>query len=112
MFSRRLKMRQDMRAICEECNEAITNPICPNCLERQAIAWLMERKKELLVHKVKDRLAVIKKHSKESNSNVNCVICKTKLSICPHCTATELWKVLQKEKRIANDFLVMFSYIY
>lgn len=110
-FSWRLKIKQNIYAICEECDEAISNPICPNCLERQAIAWLMERKKETLVIRVKDRMDLIKRQSNSSKSNVNCVICKNKLSICPHCTSNEILKALNKEKKLSNDFLRLFNYI-
>lgn len=105
-------MIQDINAICEECDEAITNPICPDCLERQAVAWLMERKKDFLIKKVKEKMNNIKKQSSDSDSNVNCIICKNKISICPHCTSKEILKVMQKEKRIFGDFLNLFNYVY
>lgn len=105
-------MIQNIHALCEECDEAITNPICPDCLERQALAWLMERRQNLLIMKVKERLNSIKKYSESNESEVNCIICKNKLSICPHCTSKELLKVFNKEKRLLRDFMTVFNYLY
>ena len=38
--------------MCEEkcliCDEAITNPVCPDCLERQVCCWADERKPSLV----------------------------------------------------------------
>lgn len=106
-------MRQDLHAICEECDEAITNPICPDCLERQVIAWLGEiGGKEGLILKVKDRMELVKKQSKENDSNVSCILCGKKLGICPHCASKELLRIFQKEKRLLERFLTLFSYVY
>jgi len=106
-----VKIKQEIYALCEECDEAITNPICPDCLERQIIAWLMERNKEVLVMKIRERMKLIKSQSNSSKSNVNCVICKNKLSICPHCTSNEILKALKKERRLSSDFMSLFDYV-
>ena len=110
-FFLEVKIKQDIYALCEECDIAITNPICPDCLERQAVTWLIERNKEVLAMRIRERIEKVNRQSRNSYSNVNCVICKNKLSICPHCTSKEILKVLNKERRLHNDFLSLFDYI-
>lgn len=105
-------MTQNIHAICEECNEAITNPVCPDCLEKEVIAWLRERQREDLILKINDRMSLLKKQSRESECKVKCIICKTDFGICSHCTSRQLLKVFQREKRLINNFLTLFSYVY
>ena len=87
-------------AMCMECGESITNPICPDCLVEQAIACLADRQmsgrlEEGEVDKINKRLAVIIK-ANYSDAGVGCISCGNSFAVCAHCTARYLKDILPR----------------
>lgn len=92
---------------CRICDEAITNPICKECLEEEMTSWLSDRE---------ERLVPVAKIAKDTfvdtnTSRVNCIICKKFMEICPHCYTSEVLMGLKdhKSENIEN-FSRSFNY--
>lgn len=98
---------------CLSCSEAITNPLCHNCLGEEVKTWLgfypdLKRK----------FLPLLKKYIQEVNNSamgaVNCVSCKKKkAALCPYCFTEGVLSLLKKsktDKNIIGDFLSIFNF--
>jgi hypothetical protein len=93
---------------CIICDEGITNPICPNCLEREIISWVGELKPSLipLLRNIKQNVTTF------NHENTNCIICKQDMNVCPHCYCKEIYMWLFENDHIelANKFLNHFNF--
>ncbi|PIN80737.1 hypothetical protein COV11_03430 [Candidatus Woesearchaeota archaeon CG10_big_fil_rev_8_21_14_0_10_30_7] len=77
---------------CDVCNEAITNPICTDCLQTEVTHW-MEDFNAGNVEEVKS----LKKLFAHFKSGVNCIICKNELNVCAHCYCKEAKRYVNPE---------------
>ncbi len=94
-------------SICGVCNEAITNPICPKCLEEEITQWLKARAPELvpLVKGVSDISTGFE------YASTKCIICGGKVSICAHCFSSEIYSQLKlKNPELAEEFARSFDF--
>ena len=88
-------------AICIECKEAISNPICPSCLEKEIIAWLSESNLEnSLIAQIKEKIALLIKQNKDRLDNAMlCIVCKKNKSfVCPGCFSRYIYNALRNPK--------------
>ena len=98
---------------CLECNEAITNPLCPVCLTTQIEAWLSQYPniRKRLIPKLLD---YIKKTKNLEEDTVRCIACnKKRASICPYCFTSFVFNLLREEKAhntILKEFLQFFNF--
>lgn len=98
---------------CDDCNEAVTNPICPHCMAIQIEAWLTlypNLRREILPRLRK----YLKKIENKIGDSTQCIKCRNKrASICPYCftanTLKEL-KEIEANKRILKEFLEFFNF--
>lgn len=96
-----------MKEICGICNEAITNPICPECLEKEIKTWL-KVKNPNMVNKV---MGVTSIFSGFEYSSMNCVLCGKSMNICAHCYVKEIYEILSEyDKNLAQDFKFTFNF--
>jgi hypothetical protein len=93
---------------CVICDEAITNPICPSCLERQVMHWVGE-KKPSLVPILKDVGASVKTFE---HANTSCIICNGSMNVCAHCYCKEIytWLLENEYEVLAEKFLESFNF--
>ncbi len=96
------KMKQiTAEARCIQCDEPITNPICPDCLAKQMRAWLSEIAPSL---------------SKEisgfgMDGEIACIFCGNSMSICAHCFSKDIYEQLkEKDAKIAREFMSRFDF--
>ncbi|MFT4304446.1 MAG: hypothetical protein ACMXYG_07805 [Candidatus Woesearchaeota archaeon] len=93
---------------CIICDEAITNPICPYCLEKQVMYWISERKASLipLLKKVGESVKEF------SHENTFCAVCNNDMNVCPHCYCNEIytWLIENNYKELAEEFLESFNF--
>jgi len=100
---------------CVLCSEAIYNPLCQECLNKQITAWLSSYPdlKKKLAPKIKDFLNKIDDHTIDA---LTCISCKDKkASVCPYCFTEYVLSQLKKlksPKPILQEFLVLFSFDY
>lgn len=102
-------MKQNLQPMCIECGESISNPICPECIVKQAIACLADKQiseeiKEEEVKKLNWKLASILK-ANYAEVGVDCISCKSTFAVCPHCAARYLKDILSR-----NQIKYLFSF--
>ncbi len=93
---------------CVICDEAITNPICPECLERQVMYWIAEIKPSL-VPILRGIGSSVKTFT---HGNTSCVICGSSMNVCPHCYCNEIftWLTENEYDDLAEVFLEHFNF--
>ncbi len=93
---------------CIICDEAITNPVCPECLERQVMYWIADFKPEL-ISILRDIGSSVKTFN---HSNTSCIICGSEMNVCAHCYCKEiyLWLIENKHVELAMKFLESFNF--
>jgi hypothetical protein len=103
---RERKMSSEDR--CVICDEAITNPICPDCLSRQVTYWAHENNSSIMPVLVRVGDSV----KEFTHDNTSCVICKKDMNVCPHCYCSEIysWLIESRHRRMSKKFLKHFNY--
>ncbi len=98
---------------CLECDEPVTNPLCPDCLKIELQAWLTNYPNlgQKLLPKLNQYLNQLKKLTKDTTQCIHCN--KKATSLCPYCfteyTLNEL-KRLKINKQILKEFLQFFNF--
>ncbi len=88
---------------CPICDEAITNPICLDCLERELGHWLLTIGKQPMM------LRELYRGFPEAGTR--CVICGEESSVCAHCYCEEALNLIkQTAPELEEDFLSHFNY--
>lgn len=92
---------------CVICQEAITNPICHDCLQREVEQWLADVKPSL-IPKVRDYGWIFRSYGHESTE---CVICGRKMKVCAHCFCSDIFDLIKNELgEMADEFLFSFNF--
>jgi len=101
-------------SLCDICSNAITNPICPYCLNEELEAWLTlyPHLREELMPRIKKFLAAIEDN--RLSESTRCIKCLNKrAAVCPYCF-TE--RVLYELKNIGSsgyvikEFFMFFNF--
>ena len=99
--------------ICDDCSQAITNPLCPMCLTTEIEAWLTlyPNLRSEILPKLQGYL---KKIEDKIDESTKCIKCKNKIaSVCPHCFTKHVLNELNKinaNNIILNEFTTFFSF--
>ena len=100
------KMRAHMENIandCVVCDEAITNPICPDCLAKKMRNWLVEFGPQLA--------SEVDGFSIEGETDTTCLFCGQGMSICAHCYSMDVYEQLAvKNAKLAQEFVSRFDF--
>jgi hypothetical protein len=93
---------------CVICDEAITNPICPTCLEHQVVQWVVEKKPSLVPIFKQIRTSI----QAFTHENTTCILCKNNINVCPHCYCQEIYAWLSESEYIslAEEFKEKFNF--
>lgn len=93
---------------CIICDEAITNPICPECLEKQILHWVGEKKPSL----VPILRGIGRSMNTFNHENTSCIICRLNMNICAHCYCSEIYTWLEENEyeELAEEFLEHFNF--
>ncbi|MFH1849611.1 MAG: hypothetical protein ABH879_05480 [archaeon] len=100
-------MRQQMcNDVCMVCEEAITNPICRHCLEKQGTQWAAEKVPGLVpqLQKAGDVF------SQMEPGNMTCIICGGDIDVCAHCCCKEMLSVVEEDPELADEFMRLFDF--
>ena len=89
---------------CLVCNEAITNPICSDCVGKEIEQWLSE-KRPSLVEKFRDM----------GNINLDyastlCIVCGSNMNVCAHCYCEDIRYWLRDVSDLEDDFISCFNF--
>lgn len=94
---------------CIACKEAITNPICQDCLEEGILEWL-DKKKPKLKNKLKEKTEEFRNMTDFSN-NLLCIRCSENVNACAFCyTEFILEWLTESEPELVDEFLKYFSF--
>lgn len=99
--------------LCDICNIAVSNPLCPACLAIEIDAWLT-----LYPNLRRDLLPSIKRHidkrEEKLTDSTQCIKCGNKTaSVCPYCFTDKVLKELKKlevNKIILREFFEFFNF--
>ncbi|MFH1590379.1 MAG: hypothetical protein ABIC95_00475 [archaeon] len=99
---------QNNEARCVVCDEAITNPICPECIEKSVKTWLVGVRPQL-IGKV-ENLAEAGSHM--TTGSTRCIQCGQDMVICPHCFSRSVQELIEDEGNpyMEEEFLTFFDY--
>lgn len=87
---------------CVECDEVITNPVCPNCLAQKMRIFISQHNKILAKQ--------ISGFSSEEGET-SCILCGKKMSLCAHCFSKDIYEFLEeKNSELAKEFLNHFDF--
>ena len=93
-----------MKGACQLCMEAITNPICVNCLDRQLKTWFMGNKDYFAVSELRRDMELFE------SDGANCIICGKENAVCTYCFSDEVFTLLrERDKKISEDFRNVFK---
>ena len=91
---------------CIICDEAVTNPICVECLGREMEVWLSETNPKL-IKDVKD----IVRYYELMNPISKCVLCGKDMGVCRHCFTKEVFDLIkQHSPKLEEEFIRQFNY--
>ena len=87
---------------CIECQQAMTNPICPRCLSKEIKTWLREKVPEL-VHIIGP--------APKYGTGTRCMFCGKDMAICAHCFSKEVYlEVVKLKPELSEEFISCFNY--
>jgi hypothetical protein len=99
--------------LCDVCNIAVTNPICPACLAGEVEAWLTlypSLRREVLPRIKKYAFAI----SDGATESTKCIKCgEGSAYICPYCFTNQVLRELKKldvNKIILKEFFEFFNF--
>ncbi|MFA5856380.1 MAG: hypothetical protein WC867_03415 [Candidatus Pacearchaeota archaeon] len=97
--------------LCDECSEAITNPLCPYCLTEEVEAWLTLYPN--LKHEIKPHIDRYL-HRGFMNFSTICIKCRNPSAfLCPYCFTNHVLISLKKinaSKLILKEFFDFFNF--
>ncbi len=86
---------------CVECDEIITNPICPDCLSLKMRAVVKESDPELA--KKINGIAI--------DGDTACIKCGKHMGLCAHCFSKDVHDFLEQENPVlAKEFASRFDF--
>ena len=92
---------------CKVCNEGISNPICPECLEKQMQAFFGERIG--ITNTFAKKLATVATLWMDGASW--CIICGKEMGVCAHCYSADVFDEVREEyPELEEEFLTHFNY--
>ena len=90
---------------CLVCNEAITNPICSDCIGKEIEEWLLEKRPDL-VEKFRDFGKLDFDYT-----STNCIVCGRDMHICAHCYCSDIRDWLRDiSEELEKDFISCFNF--
>ena len=86
---------------CVECDDIITNPVCPNCLAAQMMVMIGEYD-----HKLVEYIKGI-----SIDGNTTCIICNQRMGLCAYCFSKDIYEFIKdKNQKIGQEFLQRFDF--
>lgn len=93
---------------CVICQEAITNPMCPTCLEAGMVEWFTTRN-PAVVAELRAWSPVFTTHTAKG---IRCVVCKGPMNICSHCYTGEIMEALNEQIDDLEAFTQAFQFYF
>jgi hypothetical protein len=101
-----MKERDWRSTPCVMCEEPITNPICPACLQEGVRQWLLEQRQGQLAAEVRALTSVIF----ANHGDVFCIKCDSAMALCAYCYTKEVFNVIKDHQHLVKQYLAYFNY--
>jgi len=88
------------------CEEPITNPVCPSCLQEGVQQWLLEQREEPLAEQVSE----LTRSVFANMGGTFCIKCDSCMSLCAYCYTKEVFDVIKQHPRLVEEYLVYFNF--
>jgi hypothetical protein len=104
-------LASEAQFMCDECSEAVTNPLCPYCLNEEVEAWMT-----LYPNLKHDLMPLLNKYLNRGFSNFStvCIKCRNPSAfLCPYCFTEHVLSALKKihaSNVILKEFFVFFNF--
>ena len=86
---------------CVQCEEVITNPLCPDCLAMQMVVMVGEYDEKLAKHIEGFKM----------DGDTTCISCGSKMGLCAYCFSKDVYHFLkEKQEVVAKEFLNRFDF--
>lgn len=90
---------------CILCEEAITNPVCMDCVEKEIETWLQEVQPGL-VNELKTKTEEIRL----GLGKTYCILCDSDMCICTYCYTAHIFSWLKKYPKLVKEFRMLFDF--
>ncbi len=89
-----MKKHQVWDTTCVNCRQAITNPVCPDCMEQEVVEWAVTECRSLV-----SRLrGTIYKNVTEDNADTKCILCGNRMELCTYCVKKDVLDFLSTDR--------------
>ncbi len=86
---------------CIECDHAITNPVCPDCLANEMRVMVQETRPDLAQNILGFKMS----------GSTTCISCHQTMALCAHCFSRGIHDYLKEEDTVlANEFKARFDF--
>lgn len=100
--------------VCQECGEAIYNPLCPFCISGEVDAWLENKDKDTKKTVKREIKKILGRGEHLISESVRCVSCnRNSAFLCPYCFTEILFYRLEENKvskKLLKEFVVFFDF--
>ncbi len=90
---------------CTQCEEVITNPVCPHCLSEEMEQWLHEQGAREVVEVVSVFTSGVARRG-----SVSCILCNRPMHLCTYCYTEEVLCFIKHDERLLSQYLTYFNY--
>lgn len=93
------------QTVCIGCGEAITNPVCPSCLDRNISEWSAMNGVTIGVKPLRKDLGYT------DVDGTRCIKCGDNMHFCPYCYTEDVLVWLQYNKPgLVDEFMRFFNF--
>jgi len=80
--------------ICPICKEAISNPICLECMEKEVLSLINKTSLRQGIKEIKENLEIFNPNL--SSEDCRCILCNKEVKICKECYLKRVFSFLKK----------------
>jgi uncharacterized protein YozE (UPF0346 family) len=88
------------------CQEVITNPLCPGCLQEGVQQWLVEQRQNQLT----DEVSELTRSVFANSGSTFCIKCDSCMELCVYCYTKEVFHLIKRCPELIAQYLEYFNY--
>lgn len=98
-------MQIQNQTVCIGCGEAITNPLCPSCIDGNIAMWASTKGVKIGVKPLREDMGYT------NYDGTTCIKCGDVMHLCPYCyTENVLGWLKANRPKLVNEFLEFFNF--
>ena len=91
---------------CVECEETITNPVCPDCLSEGIACWVAERLGPVAAQEVFTITGALV----YPGGDTWCIKCDKTMQLCAYCYTNGVMSILKNHPVVLDQFVHYFGF--